>query len=99
MTTKLDTKSGVLIGITKTKFNLQIFEQKYDDRYEGNKRLYHYEFTGPDNEKFYPVFYVERANKNSLAMVCNHKYSRKCNARLSVKMKFPTEEIPTGKSI
>ena len=66
MNSKLDTKSGVMIGITKTKFNLQIFEQKYDDRYEGNKRLYHYEFTGPDNEKFYPVFYVERANKNTL---------------------------------
>ena len=98
---KLDVKSAKLISITRTKNNLDII--KNVKGYRGQNRLYHFSIESEDNKKYYPLYLVERVNKKTISLVCNHKPKgsepnsarKSCKARISLKIDFETEEIPT----
>ena len=47
---KLNIETAEIEGITRTSQNLKFYEEKYEDKFSGNTRLFHIQFVGTDGK-------------------------------------------------
>ena len=85
---KLNIETAEIEGITRTSQNLKFYEEKYEDKFSGNTRLFHIQFVGTDGNTYYASYYVERVNFRTINLVCQHSYAgkrqTKCTARITL---------------
>ena len=101
-TQTLKIQTGILTAITRTSNNLEHYEKKYEHKFFGKSRIYHIKYETQDGKVVHAQFYQERMNSKTVNLVCTHRNNngnerrqKKCDARISLKHRLPTQSYKT----